>query len=114
MRQPKKRRQCLLPLIGITLEALACYDYLNGRSVGYDKYEPVQYAMIILLFFSILFFCIKWSIITQLWSYHIKTFINENYLEMEIPTSIYKLLWVVQLLLHNAVFKESNEYIKKY
>jgi len=109
----KKRRPCILPLVGITFEALACYDYLNGKSVVYDEYQPVQYVMIILLFLSILFFWIKWSIITQLWSYHIKTFLNAKYLETATPTSIYKLIWAVQLLLHNAVLKDSNEiYLK--
>ena len=65
------------------------------------------------IFLSIVIFYIKWSIFTQLWSYHVKSFKEGTHMEVEMPTPIYKLIWTVQLLLHNGVFKLGNEICTK-
>jgi len=46
---------CILTLAGIITESLACYDYLNGRAVGYDEFQPIKNVLILLLFLSRVF-----------------------------------------------------------
>jgi len=91
----------IFTLAGIVTESFTCYDYVNGRSVGYDEYLPVKIGLIIILFLNIILFYIKWTIFIQLWRHHIKSFIETKTLNTETPTPIYKLILVVQLLLHS-------------